>query len=60
MSLHKFWVTTTRKLNKKTEESRTIGFVSVFGWETAIKKAAQKYPGYQNLQLHKMIERRRR
>ena len=57
MSLHKFWVTTTQKLNKRTERSQTIGFVSVFGWETAEKKARAKYPGHENLHLHEFIKR---
>lgn len=47
-----FWVTSAHKLNKKQQLSRVIGFVTVFGWESAEVKATRKYPGHDNYGVH--------
>lgn len=39
-----FIVTQEQQVNKKTRKSKVIGFISVFGWESAEQKAAAKYP----------------
>jgi hypothetical protein len=48
-------VTTARRLSKQHSESRVVGFVSCFGWESqrkALEKAAYKYPGMGNWSVH--------
>lgn len=55
-----FYVTSERKLNKRTSESRVVGFVSVFGWESAKKKAEAKYPGFAISGLHERPLHRRK
>jgi hypothetical protein len=55
-----YYVTTTREVNKKRRESRIIGFVSVFGWESAEKKAHCKYPTYEITGLHEKPARFRK
>lgn len=42
---------------KKRVTSKVVGFVSVFGWESAEDKAARKYPHNQNISLHEKPRR---
>ncbi len=53
-----YWVTERVKLNKKQEKSRVVGFVSVFGWESAEKKAQAKFPGFDISGVHEAQRRR--
>lgn len=57
MSVKLYWVTSSERVDKKHTKSREIGFVSVFGWESAPDKAVKKYPGFGNYQLHEMRRR---
>lgn len=52
-----YYVTEQRRLNKKRVESKVVGFVSVFGWESAEDKAAKKYPHNQDITLHEKPRR---
>lgn len=52
-----YFVTTTTRVNKKQIRSRIVGFVSTFGWESAEDKAAKKYPGMDNYQVHENVKR---
>lgn len=47
-----YLVTQQQKVNKKTRVSKVVGFISVFGWESAGDKAARKYPELEDIQLH--------
>lgn len=46
-----YLVTREVQETKKRYKSTLIGFVSTFGWESADRKAAKKYPGHDNLKL---------
>lgn len=47
-----FLVSTNRKVSRNYIESKIVGFVTVFGWEKPVVKAAAKYPGLGNIQVH--------
>lgn len=51
-----FYVTESQFLRKKTDpvNLKVRGFVTVFGWESAMAKAAQKYPGIGSFSLIEM------
>lgn len=55
-----YTVTQTQQVNKKHTRSKVVGFISVFGWESAEEKAARKYAGLENLQIHENPRRPRR
>lgn len=55
-----FIVTQSQQVNKRQIRSKVVGFVSVFGWESAEDKAAKKYAGLDNIQVHEAPRTRKR